>query len=529
MNASAAAAQQSSIPAAALDTDTLRQVAITQGVCCRPVLRRVTDRATGEAMTVPIPCGSTREHICPACATRAARLRMTQCREGWHLADDPQDHPAVDASPDEAVTDPDPGDEPSAGPRRVRSTRRRQDAPDLPRLPMDATTVGKTFTAPDGTTYRPSMFATLTLPSYGRIIPGTGVPADPARYDYRRAALDALHFPKLVDRWVQNLRRCAGYTVQYFGAVEAQRRLAPHLHVALRGAIPRATLRQVTAATYVQLWWPAHDDTRIRYTDPATFPVYDRAAGHYLDPATGALLTTWDQALAALDDDPHAEPAHVARFGSQVDIKGLLGGTPDSDRAVRYLCKYLTKDIAATYLDADDPTVADPAYLMHIERLHREVRWLPCSPTCANWLRYGIEPADPGPGLIPGHCPSKAHDRESLGIGGRRCLVSRKWSGKTLAQHKADRAAVVRAALEAADIQPPDARRVAADVRDEDGTPRYLWEPVPIEECDYAATIAASIAQATRWRHEYEHAKTLVNPPNPPPDGPVDNHSATAA
>ena len=61
----------------------------------------------------------------------------------------------------------------------MRSTRRRQDAPDLPRVPLEDRTVGQTFTAPDGTTYRPSMFLTLTLPSYGPIIPGTGTPASP--------------------------------------------------------------------------------------------------------------------------------------------------------------------------------------------------------------------------------------------------------------------------------------------------------------------------------------------------------------
>ena len=82
------------------------------------------------------------------------------------------------------------------------------------------------------------MFLTLTLPSYGKVS-STGAPLNPESYDYRRAALDALHFPKLVDRFWQNLRRCAGYKVQYFAAVEPQRRLAPHLHAAIRGAIPR--------------------------------------------------------------------------------------------------------------------------------------------------------------------------------------------------------------------------------------------------------------------------------------------------
>ena len=70
------------------------------------------------------------------------------------------------------------------------------------------------------------------------------MPIDPATYDYRRGALDALLFPRLLDRFWQNLRRCAGYRVQYFLAIEAQRRLAPHLHAAIRGAIPRALLRR---------------------------------------------------------------------------------------------------------------------------------------------------------------------------------------------------------------------------------------------------------------------------------------------
>ena len=63
----------------------------------------------------------------------------------------------------------------------MRSTRRRQDAPDLPRVPMANRTVGRVFTTPDGKEYRPSMFLTLTLPSYGPVRPGTGVPVDPAQ------------------------------------------------------------------------------------------------------------------------------------------------------------------------------------------------------------------------------------------------------------------------------------------------------------------------------------------------------------
>ena len=115
--------------------------------------------------------------------------------------------------------------------------------------------MGKTYTAPDGTTFRPSLFITLTCPSYGRV-DHRGVPVDPARYAYDQAARDALTFAALFDRFIQNLRRYLGTEVQYFAAVEPQRRLAPHVHIALRGTIARSELRRVLAATYHQVWWP---------------------------------------------------------------------------------------------------------------------------------------------------------------------------------------------------------------------------------------------------------------------------------
>jgi hypothetical protein len=65
-----------------------------------------------------------------------------------------------------------------------------------------------------------------------------GAAVDPDRYDYRRAARDAIHFPALVDLFWQNTRRCVGWDVQYFGTVEPRKRGAPHFHAAIRGAIP---------------------------------------------------------------------------------------------------------------------------------------------------------------------------------------------------------------------------------------------------------------------------------------------------
>lgn len=520
-------------------TDMAAAAAEAVGVCLRPILRTVTDRATGEVTAVPIPCGSTRASICPSCADKARRLRMQQCREGWHLTDDPIP-PEPDGSPEGVDEDElDEGDEQEVEEgRRVRSTRRRDEMPDLPTMPVEHRTVGITFTdAKTGRTFRPSMFITGTLPSYGPVIPGEGVPRHPSRYDYRRAALDAMLFPKLIDRTIQNLRRCAGYQVQYFGAVEPQRRLAPHLHLAARGAIARKVVKGVWAGTYVSIWWPPIDRVVYPERHPDRWPIWtgsvEEGGAGYVDPTTGESLPTWEDALDHLDTDPDAEPFHVLRWGKQTDIKGLLGGTPDSDRAVRYLCKYLTKSIAETYatppdlLATQDPEVMARGrrYEDHIDRLHAHLVVLPCSPGCANWLRYGSQPKNPGPGLHPGHCPAKAHDRECLGVGGRRALVSRRWTGKSLAQHKADRAEVVRQVLQAAGIETPDADRLAADVLHTDGKPRFVWEDTQPDRRDYPAIIAASLRQARHWRTTYDLAKAVTTG-REPPGGPVDSDSA---
>jgi hypothetical protein len=72
-------------------------------------------------------------------------------------------------------------------------------------------------------------------------------PVNPNTYDYRRAAWNAVAFTRLLDRFWQNLRRCIGWNAQYAGCVEPQRRLAPQAHFAIRGTIPRDTLRRVAA------------------------------------------------------------------------------------------------------------------------------------------------------------------------------------------------------------------------------------------------------------------------------------------
>lgn len=517
-------------PRSGVTADMAIVAAESAGVCIRPHVRTVTDRLAGDTTSVPIPCGSTREAVCSPCAIKARRLRMHQCREGWHLSHDPQKTSDPDETPgddglddDDVPTDDLSGSEEEQGSgagRRVRSTARLSGFPDLPVVPMEQRTTGVAFEDPrTGATYRPSMFLTLTLRSYGKIVPGLGVPVDPRRYDYRSAALDAILFPRLLDRFWQNLRRCAGFKVQYFSAIEAQRRLAPHLHAAVRGAIPRATIKAVTRATYHAAWWPSLDTV---VYDGEQLPTWDADTGTYLDPVIASPLPTWDEATADLVD-----PAHVVQFGAQVDVKGLLGGTPDSDRTVRYLCKYLTKNVADTYAGTEDGATAE--YERHIDRLHEEVRWLPCSPTCGNWLRFGVTPKDPGPGLLPGRCQSPAHDRANLGLGGRRVLVSRSWSGKTLTEHRADRRNVVSEVLAAAGVDAAEADRLAADHVLPDGRPRYVWQDSEPGSVDYVAVIAASLRQANTWRAQYENAKRHAEQRGSPIVGPVENCSANTS
>jgi Replication initiator protein, pSAM2 len=525
-------AQRAALP---LSNDVVHALAEQHGVCVRPLAMRRIDTTTGRIEVVPVPCGSTREDQCHPCAEKARRLRMVQCGQGWHLEDEPvtgrtapsEDHTALMATRADLLAAyaecKASGDEVSceqladsiveldaelraagvrgrlapldAPPKPVkRSTRRRQDAPDLPRRPVEKRTVGRVFAG----RFRPSTFLTLTLDSYGRV-DSDGAAVDPDRYDYRRAARDAIHFPALVDRFWQNTRRCVGWEVQYFGTVEPQKRGAPHFHAAIRGAIPRTELRAITAATYHQVWWPAHD--HLVYTDER-MPIWDTRAKAFTDPDTGTPLPTWEQACEKL-----TEPTHVVRFGEQVHVKGILGGTEEAGRHIGYLTKYLSKSIGqAAGLDKH----ATDAHRDHARRLHAELRITPCSPRCPLWLLYGIQPQGARHSITPGRCKGKAHQPEHLGIAGRRVLVSRKWSNKTLDDHRNERSDFVRQLLEQAGIQP------AHGVQDGP----YLWERTAPADPDVPlrpVLLLHAIAERLRWKAEYTAAQLAATGPPPGP------------
>jgi len=326
-------------------------------------------------------------------------------------------------------------------------------------------------------------------------------PADPERYDYRAAAWDAIHFPRLLDRFWQNLRRAVGWNVQYAGAVEPQRRLAPHAHFAIRGTITRDLIRRVAAATYHQVWWPP---ARLPCYTPQRLPVWDEDQAAWLDPDTRARLSTWDEALDTLDGDPDAEPAHVVRLGTQLMAHGLLAGSEQAKRRVGYITKYLTKHAADCHRTE---TVRQRA---HLERLWQELRHTPCTPRCANWLLYGVQPKDAHGRMRPGFCRGKVHQRATLGIGGRRVLVSRNWSGKTLADHKYDARAWVRQLLGVTAGHQAD-----TDEQDKSAS-RFAWEKAKPTDADVAPLghrLLRTISETIQNRNARTQAKMATGPP----------------
>ncbi len=209
-------------------------------------------------------------------------------------------------------------------------------------------------------------------------------------------------------------------------------------------------------------------------------------ARSYVDPGTGEILPTWEAALDAIG--PHDEPLHVARFGPKFDAQGVLAGSKDAGRCVRYLTKYPTKQIAGCHHAETD------AQRAHAARLAEALQYEPCSPACANWLRYGIQPRNPRPGLIPGLCKGKAHRHENLGYAGRRVLVSRKWSGKTLDDHRADRKAWLMAMLDLPAVS--------------DGT--YRWQRVTPADPDHMPPLQRLmhvLADRSAWQASLTEAR----------------------
>jgi hypothetical protein len=122
----------------------------------------------------------------------------------------------------------------------------------------------------------------------------------------------------------------------------------------------------------------------------------------------------------------------------------------------------------------------------------------------ANWLRYGVQPKNARAGLRPGCCKGKAHRPEHLGYAGQRVLTSRKWSGKTLADHRGDQ----------------KARLLATLGMDEPDPSRYTWHVVTPDDHDhlpYDKRLLYVVAERTRLKAAFDEARRRAEEAAEPP------------
>ena len=163
---------------------------------------------------------------------------------------------------------------------------------------------------------------------------------------------------------------------------------------------------------------------------------------------------------------------------------------------------YLTKSVSQAAGLADDLTDRQRE---HRRRLVVELQRTPCSPGCPIWLLYGVQPRKVRHTAVAGVCRSKAHKPEHLGIAGRRVLVSRRWSNKTL-HDRAERTTFVRQLLIKANVRPG----YAVD----DGP--FAWEKTHPSDPDVPTRpvlLLHAISQRQRWRADYLAAQLAAGEP----------------
>src|SRR5690606_28884621 len=96
----------------------------------------------------------------------------------------------------------------------------------------------------------------------------------------------------------------------------------------------------------------------------------------------------------------------------------------------------------------------------------------------------------------------RVHQRATLGLGGRRVLVSRQWSGKTLADHRADNRAWVRTLLGLTNSGHNDIGQA--------GRPRYAWELARRDDPDLPPLghrLLRAISERIQQRAQLDHAR----------------------
>jgi hypothetical protein len=93
----------------------------------------------------------------------------------------------------------------------------------------------------------------------------------------------------------------------------------------MRGTIPRQLLRDITAATYEQVWWPAHDPDRPVYAG-ARLPGWDDRAQVPAANENAPVAGVWRPALVRAGLLGEGRPGGRGRMASDLDRQAQLMG-----------------------------------------------------------------------------------------------------------------------------------------------------------------------------------------------------------
>lgn len=202
---------------------------------------------------------------------------------------------------------------------RKRSTKRRQDAPDLPRRRVEKRTLGRS--SPGGFDRPCSSRSPVTAMGRCAMTAGPLTPRDTTT----DGLLGTLCTSRLL--WTGGGRTFGAAWAGTFSTSRPLSRRSGWLRTCTRLFVGRFRMRCCGRSPRLPI-------TRCggrRMTSCGPFgnrlPTWD--GGQFVEPDTREPLTSWAEAVDQVD-----EPAHVATFGRQVHSKGILGGSEEAGRHI---------------------------------------------------------------------------------------------------------------------------------------------------------------------------------------------------
>ena len=121
------------------------------------------------------------------------------------------------------------------------------------------------------------------------------------------------------------------YTAWHLSYFALGAAVAPHVHLAIRGTISRAEIREVIAATYHQVWWPTAE---IKYAGAGTIEfLYDNGARLDVRNKKGQLPLTIAADGDGSNSGVQAQPKTAALFRKLMGLsEAAPAPTPDQPR-----------------------------------------------------------------------------------------------------------------------------------------------------------------------------------------------------